>query len=140
MRIYLLAFFVFLFAFHIHAQTDTTAYLETDTLHVDTPPQFDGGAAGFAQFLGTHLKMPNDNIGGTVYFEFIIEKNGSLTNIRILNGVSPAYDKAVIDVLSQSPRWKPGFKKSIPVRVKKTASLGRSITETSEITTKKKRR
>ena len=139
MRFYLLAFFT-LFAFQTHAQTDTTAYLETDTLHVNTPPQFHGGPAAFAEFLVTHLQMPANNISGTVYFEFIIEKDGSLTNIRILKSVSPAYDEAVIDALSKSPRWKPGLKKGIPVRVKKESSLSASVTETYEITTKKKRR
>lgn len=65
------------------------------------------------------MKFPynNDGIQGTVYVNLVVEKDGSITNIKILRGVIQAYDDEVIRVVKLFPKWIPGKLKGKPVRV-----------------------
>lgn len=118
------------------AQTieDTTVYIANDSINpVDIEPEFPGGEPAFYKFLSARLIYPEDakkkRIQGPTYIEFIVEKNGSLSNFKAVDGksLSPSIDQAVINVLVTSPRWKPGYKNGAPVRVKKIARVKFSL-------------
>ena len=49
--------------------------------------------------------------------QFTIEKDGSVTDVRVLRGCAPILDKEAVRVVSQSPKWTPGYVKGEPVRV-----------------------
>ena len=128
MRIYILLFFITGIFSHSQAQTitDTIVYIENDTINsLDVKPEFPGGEVAFEKFLSTRLIYPEDakkkNIQGTTYIEFIVEKDGSLSNFKVVDGksVCPSIDQAVINVLLKSPRWKPGLKNGQPIRVRR---------------------
>ncbi len=78
-----------------------------------TEAQFPGGTAALMKFLSDSLKYPEsavkDNVGGTVYAQFIVQEDGSVTQIVIARGIKdhPEFDKEVIRVLKTSPKWIP---------------------------------
>lgn len=126
MRIYFLFFFLTTLLFNAQAQTetDTLVYYSTDTAHVTTPPVFPGGDGAFARFVASRLTYPEDakmkQIQGVVFISFIVEKDGSLSSFKVVEGKSlyPSCDQEVIRVLSTSPKWTPGMKDGVPVRTK----------------------
>jgi len=86
-------------------------------------PAFPGGDTAFISFIKKYLIYPEDarqrNITGTVYVMFIIERDGSLSNIHIHRGLYPSCDKAAIDVISKSSCWSPGMNNGKPVRTQR---------------------
>jgi TonB family protein len=84
-------------------------------------PQFDGGIPGFSSFLSANLKYPADarrnEVEGTVILRFVVEKDGSLTAIRISRSVAPALDAEAVRVLNKSPKWIPGTQFGEPIKV-----------------------
>jgi protein TonB len=90
---------------------------------VDEMPLFNGGEAvsAFREFVAKNLRYPeaemDAKVGGIVYVQFVVEKDGSLSHVKILKGVSPKIDEAVLAVISKSPAWLPGKQKGKPVRV-----------------------
>ncbi|HEY1007664.1 MAG TPA: energy transducer TonB, partial [Sphingobacteriaceae bacterium] len=84
-------------------------------------PQFPGGGQGFAKFLSGHIRYPAEaranNITGRVIARFIVEKDGSLSDIKILRGLGYGTEEETLRVLKLSPRWTPGTKAGKPVRV-----------------------
>lgn len=86
---------------------------------VDENPQFPGGDKARFDFLAKNIKFPLNNEGksGTVYVQFVIEKDGTITNIKILRGVIQAYDDEVIRVVKLFSKWIPGKQGGKPVRV-----------------------
>ncbi|WP_113660692.1 energy transducer TonB [Pedobacter nanyangensis] len=84
------------------------------------PPQFPGGLTKFYEFLAKNLKYPEaakaKSIRGNVFASFIIEKDGSLSSIKILRGLGSGTDEEAIRVLKTSPKWKPGSLDGKPVR------------------------
>ena len=105
---------------------------------VEVSPVFNGGQAGFSMFLAHNIKYPktarDSNIQGRVYATFIVEKDGSLSNIKIMRSPSKSLSDETIRVLSLSPNWTPGYQNNQPVRVSFTVpvnfSLGASPTQT----------
>ncbi|MHC1774542.1 MAG: energy transducer TonB [Lentimicrobium sp.] len=88
---------------------------------IDQLPEFPGGDEGRIKFLINNIQYPKkarENWEqGTVYCTFVVEKDGSLTDIKILRGVSESLDKEVLRVLSLSPKWGPGVHEGENVRV-----------------------
>ncbi len=76
-------------------------------------PEFPGGLAAMAVFIKNHLVYPEAarSIGlqGTVYVQFIVEKDGTLSNIHVKQGIGFLCDEAAIEVVEKMPAWKPGF-------------------------------
>jgi protein TonB len=84
---------------------------------VDVPPQFSGGNDAFFKFIGNHYKMPNvDKFSGKVYVTFVIEIDGSLTDIEVLRDIGYGTGKEAIRVLKLSPKWKPAEQNGQKVR------------------------
>ena len=83
-------------------------------------PEFSGGVSAFGRFLAQNLRYPPDaRIKGTqgrVFLGFVVEPDGSLSDLKVVKGVSYDLDKEAHRVLSLSPKWEPGMKRGIPVR------------------------
>ncbi|MEN8929238.1 MAG: energy transducer TonB [Flavobacteriales bacterium] len=86
----------------------------------DEIPKFIGGEDSLIKFLGRNIKYPssclNGNIKGKVYCQFIIEKDGSISNIEIVRSPQECYSNEVLRVFKISPKWKPAILNSKPVR------------------------
>ena len=88
---------------------------------IDVLPQFPGGQQGWAQFLMQNLKYPEEarkkKIMGRVLVQFVVEKDGSLSDMKILRGIGGGCDEETVRVLQLSPKWKPGVQNGRTVRV-----------------------
>jgi periplasmic protein TonB len=80
--------------------------------YVDTMPEYVGGNIAFINFIGKNLTFQNqNNFQASFQIEFIIESQGKLTMAKINNkneGKQTAIEKAIIDIIKNSPNWKPG--------------------------------
>lgn len=87
----------------------------------EDPPQFPGGEKARNKYLRESIVYPelekDSNIQGKVVVNFIVEKDGSLSNIKILKSVSENIDKEAIRVIYNMPKWIPGKQRGKPVRV-----------------------
>lgn len=84
-------------------------------------PEFPGGMKSLNRWLSMNIKYPETaqemNIAGRVYLNFVVDKDGSISNIKITRGVDPLLDQEAIRVISSMPKWKPGLQNGKPVRV-----------------------
>jgi protein TonB len=89
---------------------------------MENPPMYPGGMQKFYDWLGATIKYPamasENNIQGTVYVSFTVEKDGMLTDIKIDRKLGYGTDEEAVRVLKMSKRWNPGMQNSKPVRVK----------------------
>ncbi|PID95115.1 MAG: hypothetical protein CSA95_01135 [Bacteroidetes bacterium] len=89
---------------------------------VDQLPLYKGGDKARIQFLIDNLRYPKDavkdSIQGVVFVQFIVEKDGTMSNFHILKGVSESLDKEALRVVRKMPAWIPGKHEGKPVRVK----------------------
>jgi protein TonB len=111
-------------SFNISAQQDSnvvTCYMLDGDIRteVDTIPKFPGGNENLFNFLGKNLKHPTCDAcnNGTVYTYFIINEDGSISDIKILKGINNICDKAAIDVIKIMPNWIPGVYQDKKVKV-----------------------
>lgn len=85
-------------------------------------PTMKGGIQTFYAYLRRNIRYPReahrDNIEGKVFLSFIVETDGSLTNIKVERGLHPSLDPEAIRVLEGSPKWIPGKIHGFPVRIK----------------------
>ncbi|MBR6869035.1 MAG: M56 family metallopeptidase [Bacteroidales bacterium] len=90
---------------------------------LEAKPRFQDGDAGqsFPRWVNENLKYPQeavkDSLQGRVTLQFTIEKDGSVTDVHVLRGCAPVLDEEAIRVVSQSPKWTPGYINGEPVRV-----------------------
>ena len=88
---------------------------------VDEMPEFPGGIDKWNEYLKKELKYPEIcrtlGISGTVQVEFVVETNGAISNIRVIDPVYRDLDAEAVRVISASPKWKPGKQMGEPVRV-----------------------
>lgn len=104
-------------SFKIVAQQDSTViacYMTDGGIHtkIDTMPEFPGGNEELFKFLGKNLKYPTCDVcikKGIIYTNFIINEDGSISDIKILKGINEICDKAALDVISIMPDWIPGI-------------------------------
>ena len=92
---------------------------------VESMPEFPGGGmTAMMQFLSKNIKYPvnaqKNGTQGRVTVQFIVNADGSISNIGIIRGVDPELDGEAVRVISTMPNWKPGTQKGKPVRVKYT--------------------
>ena len=94
---------------------------------VDKVPSFPGGTDKFYAFLRTNIKYPVEmrqkKIEGKVFISFIVEEDGSLSNIKILKEPGYGSGKEAARVLGMSPKWEPGMQKNQKVRVAYTMPI-----------------
>ena len=88
---------------------------------VEQMPAFPGGEAKLFEFISKNIHYPQEakekGIQGRVFIGFIVEKDGSISNVRNLRGVDSELDAEAIRVVESMPRWKPGMHRGEPVRV-----------------------
>ncbi len=88
---------------------------------VDEMPEFPGGHEGRAKYMAEVLKYPEKarkaGTTGTVYVTFVIEKDGSVSNARVLRGIGNGCDEAALEAVRNMPAWKPGKQRGEEVRV-----------------------
>ncbi|MBP5425709.1 MAG: TonB family protein [Prevotella sp.] len=91
---------------------------------VEQMPQFPGGEIELMKFLSENVKYPEaaEETGtqGRVVAQFIVEADGSITNVKVVKKVSEEIDAEAVRVIKAMPKWKPGMQKGQPVRVKYT--------------------
>ncbi len=91
---------------------------------VETNPEFPGGSKALNTYLSKNIKYPERpaemGVSGKVIVRFVVERDGSVTQVTVARGVDPDLDKEAVRVISSMPRWKPGMQQGKPVRVRYT--------------------
>jgi TonB family protein len=98
-----------------------------DLGNVELAPEYQGGQKALSKFLGSRLRYPvrarENKVQGKVYIGFIVEKNGSLSDFKVVRGIGGGCDEEAIRVLKLSPIWKPGYANGKPVRTSYTLPI-----------------
>ena len=89
---------------------------------VEIKPKFqEGDANKFARWVNEQLQYPEEarekKLQGRVTLQFVVEKDGSVTGVRVLRGIDPILDEETMRVVSLSPKWTPGYINGKPVRI-----------------------
>lgn len=91
---------------------------------VEEQPAFPGGNAAMMKFLSDNIRYPviaqENGIQGRVICNFVVERDGSITDVQVVRGVDPSLDREAIRVIQQMPRWTPGKQRGSAVRVRFT--------------------
>jgi len=89
---------------------------------VEEPAGFPGGLSAFYAFLKKEIKYPRQaqrmGIEGRVFVQFVVERDGRLTDIKVVKGIGAGCDEEAVRVLKASPKWKPGKQRGRAVRQK----------------------
>ena len=102
--------------------TGTAAVVEEDntvynTAGIEVKPEYPGGIEKFYAFVQKNYQMPDEEgLKGKVYVTFVVEKDGSLTDIKVLRDIGYGTGKEAIRVLKATPRWSPGEQNGKKVR------------------------
>ena len=94
---------------------------------VEEMPHFPGGAAALQAFLSSNTKYPvvaqENGVQGRVIVSFVVERDGSITDVRVVRSVDPSLDREATRVVKSMPRWSPGKQNGSAVRVKYTVPV-----------------
>ena len=111
------------------AQPEPPKHVEDNKVFevVEQMPSFPGGYAALMQWLGSNMKYPTiaaeNNVQGRVIVQFVVEKDGSITDVHVAKSVDPSLDKEASRVVKAMPKWIPGKQNSSPVRVRFTVPV-----------------
>lgn len=117
----------------IESSTDPRSSIDQGLfVKVEKEPHFKGGAAGLNAYLAKTVEFPavdrKNGTQGKVIVTFVVEKNGTLTNIKALRGPSQSIMDAAVQAIQRSPPWIPGMQGDRPVRVQYTISFSFNLT------------
>ena len=94
---------------------------------VEEMPQFPGGAAKMMEFIQKNIQYPmtaqENGIQGRVFVNFVIEPDGSITNVTVMRGIGGGCDEEAIRIVQSMPNWKPGKQRGVAVRSSFTVSI-----------------
>ena len=95
---------------------------------VEKMPEFpNGGMVGLMQFLSKNIKYPpiaqENGTQGRVIVQFVVNKDGSIVDAKVIRSVDPYLDKEALRVINAMPKWNPGEQRGKPVRVKYTVPV-----------------
>ena len=94
---------------------------------VEEMPQFPGGQAALLEYLAKNIKYPvvaeENGIQGRVIVTFVVERDGSITDVKVVKSVDPSLDKEAARVVKSMPKWQPGKQNGSAVRVKYTVPV-----------------
>lgn len=113
----------FTLSVHLFEQLFDLATYEEDTVYqiVEQMPQYTGGEEAMMKYVAENIKYPqaakDKNIGGRVFVSFVIEKDGSVNEVKVMRGIGGGCDEEAVRVIKGMPKWKPGIQKGKPVRV-----------------------
>lgn len=89
---------------------------------VEDQPQPPGGMGAFYKYVGTTLRYPAQarrmGIEGKVFVQFVVGKDGSLTDVQAIKGIGAGCDEEAVRVISRAKKWSPGKQRGRPVRVR----------------------
>lgn len=89
---------------------------------VEQQPVPVGGMASFYRYIGENLRYPTraarQGIEGRVFIQFVVERDGSLTDVQVVRGIGGGCDEEAIRVVQGAPKWEPGRQRGRPVRVR----------------------
>ena len=126
------------FKFSIQTTEDNRAWSvekNNDTIYnvVDQMPEFPGGTEAMMHYVADNVKYPEEakdkDISGRVFISFVIEKDGSVSNVEVKRGIGGGCDEEAVRVISAMPNWKPGKKDGKPVRVNYMMPIVFKLTE-----------
>ncbi|WP_020533648.1 TonB family protein [Flexithrix dorotheae] len=108
--------------------TSTKSKLNTEVFTVvEEHPEFVGGTDAFYKYLSREIKYPSEarekGVEGRVYVEFVVERDGSLSEVKTVKGIGAGCDKEAERVLKNSPSFKPGVQRGKPVRVRMSVPI-----------------
>lgn len=94
---------------------------------VENQPEPVGGYEAFYQYVGNNLEYPRpalrNRIQGRVYIQFIVGKDGSISNANVIKGIDESCDKEALRVIKNAPKWKAGSQRGVPVKVYMTIPI-----------------
>lgn len=94
---------------------------------VEQMPQFPGGDAALMEFLSSNVRYPEEahkkGIEGRVIATFVVKKDGSISEAKLVRSVDPQLDEEALRVINSMPNWNPGMQNGEPVNVKYTIPL-----------------
>ena len=94
---------------------------------VEEMPSFPGGQGALMSFLNSNIKYPvvaqENGVQGRVIVGFVVERDGSITDVKVMRSVDPSLDREAQRVVKAMPRWKPGKQNGSAVRVKYTVPV-----------------
>jgi periplasmic protein TonB len=105
---------------------------EIPLIHIpEEQPSFPGGYAAMMNYLKENIKYPKSarefNVTGMVYLRFVVEKDGTVSNITVLRGIGSGCDEEAIRVINIMPNWNCGKQNGMPVRVMMTLPVKFSL-------------
>lgn len=96
-------------------------------LSVEENPEYPGGPAKLLEYVQKNLKYPmmarESDIQGRVFVGFVVEKDGSISNVKVLRGIGGGCDEEAVRVVQSLPKFKPGKQRGNPVRVQYTLPI-----------------
>ena len=94
---------------------------------VEEMPSFPGGQGALMSFLSSNIKYPvvaqENGVQGRVIVGFVVERDGSITDVKVMRSVDPSLDREAQRVVKSMPKWKPGKQNGSAVRVKYTVPV-----------------
>jgi protein TonB len=100
------------------AQSDPGPVIEPIHDWVENEPTYQGGLEAMYDELNQHLKPNRIGISGKVFIEFVVEKDGSLSNVIVKRGVHEILDNNALQAVKKLNKWEPGIQNHHPVRVR----------------------
>jgi len=90
---------------------------------VEVMPQFPGGQDSLRSYLKINTRMPQADMMGNVYVTFVVEKDGSISSVQVMRGLSEECDQEAIRVIQSMPEWIPGTLQNTTTRAKMTIAV-----------------
>jgi len=114
-------------------KTDTAKKADAKTIYasVENLPEFPGGVPAFINYISRNVKYPEVarliGINGKLKMTFVIDKDGKIVEATPINCIGAGCEAEAVNVLQNSPQWKPGIQNGRPVRVQFTVPISFSI-------------
>jgi len=103
------------FASELSTSSSSNSWVDEDgeTIYKKTevPPEFVGGKDALNQYFNDNIKYPEDVQRGNVYIAFVVTKEGSIRDARIVKGINESCDKEALRLINNMPAWDPGMDK-----------------------------
>ena len=124
-KLFLIMFFMAFVSVNAYSQSDDSD--NSVYAMVDERAQFPGGQNEMLKYLQENLQYPEaakaNNVHGRVFVKFIVERDGSLSDIKVMKGLGNGCDEEAIRLIQSMPKWKPGKNKGKEVRTSMTVPV-----------------
>ena len=123
-------------AVHDSIQPNVQTAVAAPSSALDQMPEFPGGMEALNTYLRNNIRYPQEaqkaGIQGRVIIQFIVSKDGSITDAEVVESVDPQLDAEGLRLIKNMPRWKPGMRKGQAIKVKQTLPIRFAFTKTSD--------